>query len=508
VSRRLRIAFARIAQETNALSPVPTTMDDFHAAAFSEGAALLSACAPGGDEAPGFLKSAELTGFVRAAAAARRDFDTDVECVPLFSAWAVPSGPLSRETYDGLSKRLADGLRAAGNLDAVFLCLHGAMGVSGVRDPESRLLEVAREASGGVPLAVTHDLHANITRARIAATDVLAGYLTNPHRDHASTGRRAGSMLIRAALGQVKPTTAWRSLPMMWGGGTTLDFLPPMLPIYARARAYARKDRVLDASVFMCHPWNDDPDLGWSTVVTTDGDRDLAEQLADDLAERCWAVRDAAPPAMPGAAEAIAEARKSRLARKLGVICFSDASDVVSAGATGESTRLLAALLEDASDLVSYVPLRDPAVVEELWGASIGDLVSVSVGGKLDPRRNAPLSVRGRILRTQRMHGFGRMVVLDLGAVKLVLTEQSALALRPAFYEDVGLKMGDADIVVVKNFFPFRLFFLPYARRTIYVRTGGITDPDAAYELTFTDAMHPRDVVADWRPADRRRRGV
>jgi microcystin degradation protein MlrC len=501
------VAFARIAQETNALSPVATTMDDFRAGAFSEGEELLRACSPGGDEAPGFLRAAELTGLARAAAAARQEHGVEVELVPLFSAWAVPSGPLSRETYDELAGRLDRGLRGAGQLDAVFLCLHGAMGVRGVRDPESRLLELAREASGGVPLATTHDLHANVTRARLAATNVFAAYLTNPHRDHASTGRRAGSLLIRTALGLVRPTTAWRSLPMLWGGGTTLDFLPPMLPIFARARAYARQGRGLEASVLMCHPWNDDPDLGWSTVVTTDHDRDLAERLADDLAERCWATRHAEPPAMPGPIEAIAEARAARLARRFGVVCFSDASDVVSAGATGESTRLLAALLEHATDLTSYVPLRDPAVVDSLWGASLGDVVSVRVGGKLDPQRNESLLVTGRVQRTQRMHGFGRMLVLDLGSVKLVLTEQSALALRPAFFEDVGLRMSEADLVVVKNFFPFRLFFLPYARRTIYVRTGGITDPDAAHELSFTDAMHPRDQVDDWRPADRRRRG-
>ena len=40
------------------------------------------------------------------------------------------------------------------------------------------------------------------------------------------------------------------------------------------------------------------------------------------------------------------------------------------------------------------------------------------------------------------------------------------------------------------------------------LKTKGLTDFDAAYALPFVDAMHPRDHVADWRPADRRRRGV
>ena len=64
---RLRIAFARIAQETNALSLVRTTTDDFRASHFLEGTKLLSACGRFGYEAPGFLRNAELSGFVRAA---------------------------------------------------------------------------------------------------------------------------------------------------------------------------------------------------------------------------------------------------------------------------------------------------------------------------------------------------------------------------------------------------------------------------------------------------------
>ena len=61
---------------------------------------------------------------------------------------------------------------------------------------------------------------------------------------------------------------------------------------------------------------------------------------------------------------------------------------------------------------------------------------------------------------------------------------------------------------MVKNFFPFLMFFLPYNRKTIFVRTHGTTDFDAAFQLRFDGPMHPRDAVDDWRARDRRRRGV
>ena len=63
----MRIAFGRIAQESNALSPVVTTMEDFERTHYLQGAKLLAACQPDGFEAKGFLRDAELSGFVQGA---------------------------------------------------------------------------------------------------------------------------------------------------------------------------------------------------------------------------------------------------------------------------------------------------------------------------------------------------------------------------------------------------------------------------------------------------------
>ena len=506
--KRLRIAYGRLAQETNALSPVSTTLEDFRRAVLMEGDEVARAASRTGEEAPGFMKNAELSGFVRAAERAKKRHGVEVETIPTLSAWAIPAGPLERPAFDELLGRLLARLRAAGPVDGVFLSLHGALGVQGLRDPESVILEAVREATGGKPVTVTQDFHANLTERRVRSAEAIVAYRTNPHRDHATVGAEAGDILIRTLLGKVRPTNAWRSLPMLLGGGTTLDVLPPFLGLYARMANMRRNPKILATSVYGCHLWNDDPDLGWSAHVTTDGDRDLAERTADDLAERLWAMRTQMPPPFSSVEDAIAEARGARIARKLGVVVFADASDVVSAGSTGENTRILAALLAEGADLVSYVPLRDPEIVGRLWDVPVGETVTVTVGGKLDPKTNESLVVTGRVLRAQRMLALGRMVVLDLGPVKLVLTELAAFSVKPAFYADLGLPILDADVVVVKNFFPFRIFYLPYARRTIYVKTKGITDFDASYALTFTDPMHPRDEVLDWRPADRRRRGI
>lgn len=498
-----RIAFFRIAQESNALSPVATTLADFEGAHYLAGEALLAA-ASRGPEVAGWFARAELAGFLRAVRARRGE----VEPVPILSAWAASGGPLAPACFAALEQRLIDGLRAAGRVDAVYACLHGAMGAHGIADPEARLLRAVRSVIGGAPLVVSHDLHGNVTRARVELADAIVGYQTNPHRDHVRTGRKAGAIAIGCALGELAPRMAWRSLPMLLGGGTTIDFLPPMRAVFQRMRDAEQRGDVLAAAAFMAHPWNADPALGWATLAVADRDVAAADRLADELAEMCWQRRHALPPQFASASEAIATARAARWRRRLGCVTIADASDVVTAGAPGDSTHLLRALIEEGAGMRAYAALRDPRAIDALWPRAAGEAVELAIGGALDPARSPPLAVRGTVVGKHERVGFGRTVVLAVDHVRIVITEGPALVMRPAFYRDVGLDPWRADIVVVKNFFPFLMYFLPYNRKTIFVRTRGATDFDAAFALAFDGPMHPRDPIDDWRPRDHARRGV
>lgn len=497
----LRIAYARIMQESHPLSPVPTTLEDFRAVHFLDAQELARGTGRLGREVPGFLRNAELSGFVRAAKKLG-----GVEPVPLFSAWSMSGGPLERACFDELRQRLKRSLEQAGRIDALYLCQHGAMCAQGVVDPDSRLIEAAREVLGDRPIGVSHDLHANVTRDRMRLADVLCAYHTNPHRDHASTGFRTGSILIRTLQKKVRPRMAWRSLPMLLGGGTTLDFWPPLRAVFSRMKQIAKSPGMLDASVLTVHPFNDHPELGWSTVTIADGDAGDAERYADELAEACWRTRTQLPPEFMSAREAIRRTQRSKLARRLGCVMFADTSDVVTAGSTGENTELLRALLEEGSDLRAYVPLRDPVAVAELWKLSAGSPVEIEVGGKLDPARNAPLTLRGTLRKKKEEHGYKRIAVVDVGKTSVILTEGPAAAFQPALYKAVGLEPLAADVVVVKNYFPFLLYFLPYYRKVYFVKTKGITDWDAVHSLPFDGPMWPRDDVRDWRERDQIRR--
>jgi microcystin degradation protein MlrC len=491
--RPLRIAFGRVAQETNSLSPVLTEVADFRRTHWFEGADLLERCASRfRREAPGFARNAELSGFVQRAQR------LGVELVPLISAWAVPGGPLSAGALADLQDRLAEALAAAGPVDGVYLAMHGAMGAEGDRDPEATLLRALKRVAD-VPIAVSFDLHAHLTPEKVELARIVVGYQTNPHRDHARCGRRAADLLVRTLRDEIRPTSAYRILPMVLGGGTTLDFLEPMRSIYRRIAAMERSPGVLHAATFQCQLWNDSPRAGWAVKVITDGDAALAERLADELAERSWSVRDHLPPELPDPSEAIRRARAATWRRKLGVVCISDASDMVGAGAIGENTGVLEALLREGQGLRSYVPIRDAEVVAQLWDTPLGEGVTVDVGGKLAPELHAPVRVTGVLRARRETEAFGRALLLDLDHVQLVVTSAAPLAMKPSFFTDWGLSLRQADVVVVKSLFPFRLYFLAWNRLTIYAKTRGTTDFDAWKRITYARPVHPKDPVADWR---------
>ena len=78
----------------------------------------------------------------------------------------------------------------------VYLELHGAMATEHFDDGEGELLSRVRATVGqDVPIVVSLDYHANISRQMVQMADGFAIYRTYPHSDQIETGRRAARLL-------------------------------------------------------------------------------------------------------------------------------------------------------------------------------------------------------------------------------------------------------------------------------------------------------------------------
>ena len=184
----MKIVIAQMQHETNTFSPVPTPWE-----AFGNNGPYLGRA---GYEAMKGTRLA-MAAFLDLAEAAGAQIVTPVV------AWANPSGPVDAGAYDRICDLICDAV--AKGCDAIMLDLHGAMVVQErTDDGEGTLLEKIRAIAPRTPIAVSLDLHANVTERMVSNCNVIAGYKTYPHVDQYESGRLAGALMSMPSVKAVE----------------------------------------------------------------------------------------------------------------------------------------------------------------------------------------------------------------------------------------------------------------------------------------------------------------
>jgi microcystin degradation protein MlrC len=391
---------------------------------------------------------------------------------------------VTKEFYTEARDRLLADLRAAGPLDGVLLDLHGAMVVEGLDDGEGDLLRAVRATVGALPIGVTLDFHANVTRAMVDTATLLHGYKTYPHVDMDARGREATTRLTEVVAGRIRPAVAYRQPPLLPPIAGQLTTRGPMRRLYDLADAMERRPRVVSVSVFAGFPLADIHDAGLSIYVATDDDQALAETLADELAAAAWALRrEFLHTALP-VREAVARA----LALDGGPVVLADIADNTGGGAAGDTTEILRELLRVGARRTTVAGLWDPAAVQTCLAAGVGASVTVAVGGKVDPSHGAPVTVTGRVrtlsdgrfvYRGPMMRGvegrLGPTVVLDVNDLKIILVSYRRQTLDPEMIRFVGIDPLAEKILAVKSSIHYRAAFEPIARAILEVDAPGLS---------------------------------
>lgn len=485
-----KIVVVELHQETNSFSTVPTTMREFESLALYYGKDVFPSARK--------LKKFQIAGFLKAV---EKFGKGQIELIPTISAWATSGGPVKRDVYQHFKDEILKVLKETEQVDGLYISMHGAMGVEGIRDPESDLLKAIRELVGDeLPIGVSYDLHANITKEKVELATFINAYQTNPHRDHFKVGLKAGEVLIKTVLGELKPVMHFIKMPLLKGGGMNIDFLAPMNKIFRWMKKQEKKSEVLCVANFMSHIWLDDEEIGWSCVVVTNNDSQLAEEIAVELADLNWSVRDYKHPKPKTIDEAVSIVKKSWVSRKLGTMVMCDLSDIVAAGGPGENVHILEKLSKEVPTLTTYIPFRDEEVANYCFNLEEGKAVEVQLGKKLEAKYNQSIEFEGVIARKKQTE-FGKTVVLKHQGMHLFITELPNPAFKPKFFKDLGFSPRKADLVIVKNLFPFRLYFLLYNRKTLNVTTKGTTELDV-FKLNYHKIprpIYPLDPIKNWK---------
>lgn len=388
-------------------------------------------------------------------------FDTrrDVELVPACSAFFITSGgTLAAAAWHRLAGEFLDSLRSAPPVEGVYFCLHGAMASEDEFDPEGCLLAETRKLLGeDIPIVVSLDLHGILTDQMLEHSDAIVAYHTYPHVDFFETGQRAARLLLRLLTGRVQPVTAKVAIPALVRGDELITATGLFGESIRQAQAVENSGGGLSAGVFIGNPFTDVPALQTYSFVVTDNDPLRAEREALRIAEGFWANHEKMQVPLVN----LDEAARIAAGNASGTVGFVDAADATSSGASGDSNAILRKLMETGYSGRALIPMVDAPAVQAAFAAGVGGTISVTVGGRLDPRRFQPLPVTARVRLLSdgrfRSESFGEQwfagptVVLEVCNFTLVVSSRAVNLYDRSFFYANGQDPRQFDVVVVKS---------------------------------------------------------
>jgi microcystin degradation protein MlrC len=483
----MRFLLAMLKHETNTFSPVPTPLQRFRDWGLREGADVLRFYRQTNHPIAAYLDLAEAEG---------------ASVVTPVAAEAMPSGPVEKEAYRYLTRRILEAVETGG-IDAAFLDLHGAMVPEGMVDGEGPLLEEIRRIAPDLPIAVTFDPHGNMTEAIMRNATVVVAYKSYPHVDMYDAGRQAGQILLRALRGEIRPVISWGQagiLAQTLRMGTADE---PMRTAIALAREAECQKGVLAASVFGGFPMADIPDAGLSVVVVADGDRAVGDRVRDRLIAYAREHRTEWFHQHEPLEQAVARAK----AIDDGPVILLDHADNVGSGGTSDVMTAIAEVMRQGLKDVAVAAVWDPEAVRRMQAAGVGATVTLDLGGKTDMPsvglKGNPLRLTGRVRRlsdgewvvrgpmyTGSVVTSGPTALFEVDGIRIVVTSLHHEPWDAGILTSLGVDPAHCKYLLLKSRIHYRAGFSPYEKHRITLDGDGVTTSDNT-RLTYRNLKRP-----------------
>ncbi len=466
-----RVLTAELAHETNTFNCRQTDKQEFENRYVLIGQEAIRARQDANTELAGFLD-------------AGRAHDWDIEHV--LSAAAGPSGKVERGAFEWLCDPIIAAAKR-GQFDGVLLGLHGAMVLDFCEDGDGELLRRIRAALGKeIPVAITLDSHANVSPQMCSLADIVVSFRTYPHVDMRETGHRAGTILHRTMAGEINPSTIRVALPMLEetnGGRTDAG---PMIARLAAAKDYEEQADVFAVSINAGFASTDTADVGPTVLVTGQDNIHKYTAFAETLADDIWAKRHEEMNdylAVEAAAAIAAEFDAQH-----GPLLIADYADNPGAGGYGDSTALLGALLEAGVSNACFGPMVDGEAAQKLHQCTVGERISIALGGKTDPAfGGGPLRLEGELVEVSNgdyvgdgpilgglARSFGPSAVLRVDEIEILIVTITKQMLDLQQFKTFGINPERKSIIALKSMQHFRAAFEPIAGQVIVCDSGAL----------------------------------
>jgi len=357
-----------------------------------------------------------------------------------------------------------------------------------------------------VPIAVTCDLHCNLTQIMVENCDALIGYKTYPHVDMAQVGDQVARILFDKIDGKTWPVMNWTSVPLLaqtLAMGTDDE---PMKGLIARARAM-EAEGLLAATVFGGFPMADVPHAGLSTVVIANRNPAEAAAASEELAALAWARRDDFLYKHLPIADALDHALAA--GAQGGPVILLDHADNCGSGGTQDVMGVIGAVIDRGLTDVAVGAVWDPVAVKEMAAAGVDATVTLALGGRTAMPSVGlgaePLILTGKVkaLTDGRFVVRGPMytgVTVDMGPtavfsvgdgrVDIVVTSHHHEPWDLGVFTSVGIAPEARRFLLLKSRIHYRAGFAGLARATITLDGYGVTTSDNS-QLSYMDLRRP-----------------
>ncbi|MBV9522270.1 MAG: M81 family metallopeptidase [Alphaproteobacteria bacterium] len=407
------------------------------------------------------------------------------EVVEGLCAFAMPAGKTVKRVYEGFRDEILADLKAALPVDAVLLSLHGAMVAEGYDDAEGDLLAHVRRLVGpGVPVGAELDLHGNVGRQKLENATAIVLFKEYPHIDVPERAEDLFHLIADVMAGRTKPVMGWFDCRTVGIFHTTRQ---PMRGFVDKCAALEGKDGVLSVSVVHGFPWADVEDMGSKIVVVTDGNKEKAERLAEELGMEFFRLRKETQPSYTSLDQAMARALRHNQAKPL---ILADVSDNAGGGAASDSTFILKAMLEKGVRQAAIGMFWDPMAVRIAFEAGEGASLDLRLGGKLGPSSGPPLDLRATVTglkrdayvsfggREKSFIPVGDMAAFEVEGISVVCNTLRSQCKSVDCFTHVGVDPAAKRVVVVKSMQHFHAAYAPVASEILYVAVPGAVAPD------------------------------
>lgn len=480
------VAIAEIKQESNTSAP-PTNLKDFEDFHLYFDDQIKIGLGSSNSEIAGFYEVLE---------------KQNVEIISIIATFAVSGGPVEKRTFDYLTGYLTEKLSKIEKLDGILIALHGALVSDIFQDGDSEILRQIRTVVGSdIPISVTMDLHANITKSKVELATTISGFHTCPHVDLKETGVRAACLLMGILKNEIDPKMEFVKLPLVIPASNHIDFEPgPYKDVLDFAFSKVT-DSIMDISVFTVQPWLDIEELGWAIVVIANNSRIEASKTAVLIAENIWNKRELlSSTQLLDPSEALSLALK----QEEGPIVLSDLADGTMAGSPGDSPVVLRAAIELEPSKTLFISICDPGFAERAEKIGVGGIISSEIGATWGKLFYEPLKIIGEIVSvdyaeftfTHKSYlgmkmQMGLTALIKISNIYLVVTSNPATTTDPAFYAAVGLDVSEAQIVVVKTHAGFRDGYRKIAKAFYLLNSPGMSSDDIK-NLPYKNIERPK----------------